>query len=161
MHVFQSESTLYSCLNVKELLAWNRSDIRRLSDCSGTRTHSHLVRKRTLNHLAKLAKWLSCVVSIYMYRAFDCMFLSCHVRVFQSEFTLYSCPNVIELLARNRRDIWRLSDCNGTRTHNYLVRKPTLNHINKMLFRVPLQTLNLPILHLFRARSSLTFRQVR
>ena len=29
-----------------------------LSDCNGTRTHNHLIRKRTLNHLAKLAKWL-------------------------------------------------------------------------------------------------------
>ena len=28
-------------------------------DCSWTRTHNHLVLKRTLNHLAKLAKWLS------------------------------------------------------------------------------------------------------
>ena len=27
-----------------------------LSDCNGTRTHNHLVRKRTLNHLAKLVK---------------------------------------------------------------------------------------------------------
>ena len=27
MYVFQSESTLYSCLNVKELLARNRRDI--------------------------------------------------------------------------------------------------------------------------------------
>ena len=27
-----------------------------LSDCNGIRTHNHLVRKRTLNHLAKLAK---------------------------------------------------------------------------------------------------------
>ena len=26
------------------------------SDCNGTRTHYHLVRKRTLNYLAKLAK---------------------------------------------------------------------------------------------------------
>ena len=26
------------------------------SDCNGTRTHNHLIRKRTLNHLAKLAK---------------------------------------------------------------------------------------------------------
>ena len=26
------------------------------SECNGTRTHNHLVRKRTLNHLAKLAK---------------------------------------------------------------------------------------------------------
>ena len=45
---------------------------------------------------------------------------------FQSEFTLYSCLNVKELFARNRRDIWRLSDSNGTRTYyNYLVRKQT------------------------------------
>ena len=48
---------------------------------NGTRTHNHLVRKRTLNHLAKLAKSLSCVVSIYLYGAFDSMFLSCHVRI--------------------------------------------------------------------------------
>ena len=41
-----------------------------------------LFRTRTLNHLAKLAKWWSCVVSTYLYGAFDCMFLSCHVRVF-------------------------------------------------------------------------------
>ena len=43
-----------------------------------TRTHNHLVLKRTLNHLAKLAKWSSCVLSTYLYGAFDCMFLSCH-----------------------------------------------------------------------------------
>ena len=49
--------------------------------CNWTRTHNHLVHKRTLNHLAKLAKRLSCVVSTYLYGAFDCMFLSCHVRV--------------------------------------------------------------------------------
>ena len=33
--------------------------------------------KRTLNRIAKLAKWLSCVVSTYLYGAFDRMFLSC------------------------------------------------------------------------------------
>ena len=44
-----------------------------------TQTHNHLVHKRTLNHLAKLAKWLSCVVSTYLYGAVDCMFLPCHV----------------------------------------------------------------------------------
>ena len=85
---FESESTLYSCLNVKELLARSRRPISRLSDCKGTRTHNHLVRKRTLNHLAKLAKWLSCAVSTYLYGAFDCMFLSCHVRVWQWIHTL-------------------------------------------------------------------------
>ena len=59
-----------------------------LSDCNWTRTHNHLVHKRTLNHLAKLAKWLSCVVSTYLYGAIDCMFLSCHVRVSEWIHTL-------------------------------------------------------------------------
>ena len=55
---------------------------------------------------------------------------SCHVRyVFQSESTLYSCLNVRELLARSRREIWSLIDCNWTRTHNHLVHKRTLNHL--------------------------------
>ena len=49
--------------------------------CNGTWIYNHLVRKRTLNHLAKLAKCLSCVVSTYQHFASDCMFLSCHVRV--------------------------------------------------------------------------------
>ena len=85
---FESESTLYSRLNVKKLIARSRRHIWRLSDCNGTRTHNHLVRKRTLNHLAKLAKWLSCAVSTSLYGAFDCMFLSCHVRVWQWIHTL-------------------------------------------------------------------------
>ena len=70
-YAFQSESTLYSCLNVKELLARSRCEILNLIDCNWTRTHSHLVHKRTLNHLAKMVKRLSCVVSTYLYGAFD------------------------------------------------------------------------------------------
>ena len=49
--------------------------------------------------------------------------------VLQSESTHYGGLNVKELLARNRRDIWSLSDCNETRTYNHLVRKRTLNHL--------------------------------
>ena len=56
MHAFQSESTLYSCLNVKELLARSRHEIGSLSDCNWTRTHNHLGHKQTLNNLAKLAR---------------------------------------------------------------------------------------------------------
>ena len=56
---FQSESTVCSCLNAKELLARSRREIWRLSNCNWTRTQNHLVRKRTLTHLASLAKWLS------------------------------------------------------------------------------------------------------
>ena len=58
------------------------------SDCNWTRILNHLARKRTLNHLAKLAKWLNCVLSTYLYSAFDCMFLSCHVRVSEWIHTL-------------------------------------------------------------------------
>ena len=95
---------------------------------------------------------------------------------FQSESTLYSCLNVKELLARSRRKIWSLSDCNGTQTHNHLVRKRTLKHLVKLAslakwlsvrlqtkwlwVRVPLQSLKLQISHLLWVRSSLTFRQL-
>ena len=43
---FHCESTLHSCLNVKELLAQSRRHIWRLIDCNGTR-------------LVSFAKWLS------------------------------------------------------------------------------------------------------
>ena len=36
-YAFQIEITLYSCLSVKELLAWNRRDIWNSSDWNGTR----------------------------------------------------------------------------------------------------------------------------
>ena len=65
-YAFHSESTLYSCLNVKELLTRSRGEIWKLSDSNWTRTQNHLVPKRTLNHLVKLAKWLSCVLSTYL-----------------------------------------------------------------------------------------------
>ena len=44
-YAFQSESTLCSCLNVKELFAWIRCKIWSLSDCNWTRTHNHFVYK--------------------------------------------------------------------------------------------------------------------
>ena len=56
-------------------------DAQALSDSNKIRTHKHLVRKRILNHLAKVAKCSSCGVSTYLHGAFNCMLLSCHVRV--------------------------------------------------------------------------------
>ena len=87
-YAFHSESTLYSCLNFKELFAQNRHKISSLSDCKWSRTHNHLVCKRTLNHLAKLTKSLSGVVSCCLHGVFDCMFLSYHVRVSEWIYTL-------------------------------------------------------------------------
>ena len=54
------------------------------------------------------------------------MFFSCHA---QSEWTLYSWLNVKEPLARNRGNIWSLSDWNRTRPYNHLVRKRTIKHL--------------------------------
>ena len=59
------------CLNVKELLARSRCQNWSLSEGNAIWTHNHLVCMWTLNHLAKLTKWLSFVVSTYLYGAFD------------------------------------------------------------------------------------------
>ena len=131
MYVFQNESTLYSCVNLLELLGQSKHEMGSLSDCNWTWTHSQIVHKRTLNHLAKPAKWLSRVMGTYiMVHSTLC---SCHITyVFQRESTLYSSMNVKELLARNKRKIWSLSDCNWTRIYNHLVRKGKPNHLAKL-----------------------------
>ena len=81
-----SRTYSYSYLNVKEHLARNRRDILNFSASNGIRIHNHLLSKRTLNHLTKLAKWLSCVVSTNLYGAFDCIL--CQVRVSEWIHTL-------------------------------------------------------------------------
>ena len=130
-YTFQSEFTLYICLNVKVLLSRNRCHIWSLSDYNGTRTHNHLVCKRKVNHLAKQSNdWAVLWVLICTVHLTICFYHATFA--FQSEFTLYICLNVKELLAQNRRHIWSLSDCNETRTHNHLVCKWTLNHLAKL-----------------------------
>ena len=76
------------CLNVTELLARSRCNIWSLSDSNETWTHNHLLHKKTLNHFTKLVKWLSYVVSTYLYQAIDCLLLSCHVWVSEWIHTL-------------------------------------------------------------------------
>ena len=120
-YVSQSKSRLRSCLEVKELLAQNRRDIWSLCDINGIRTHNHLVRKQTLNHLAKLAKWLSCVVSTNLYSGFNCMLL-CHVRVL--EWIHF----IVAWMSRNSL-LKSLCDSNRIQIHNHLVQKQTLTQI--------------------------------
>ena len=87
-YAFQSKSTLYSCLNVKENLAQNKCDICSLSDCNGTRTHNHLVRKQTTVY----PKWPNDGAVLWI------LLCTVHLTVcpyhetsaFQSESTLYS-----------------------------------------------------------------------
>ena len=128
---FQRESILHSCLNVKGRLAQKRPNIWSLSDSKWTGIRIHSVRKRTLNHLIKRAKWLSCVVIICLYWSFDWMFLSCPLRVSEWLHT-QSFSECQKVLAQNRRDIWILIDRNGTSSRNHLVRKQALNHLPKL-----------------------------
>ena len=95
-YAFQSESTLYSRLNSKVLLARNRRDIWNLSDSNGVRTRNHLACKRTLNLLAKLANLFFLMIElrceclsvrcIWLY-ILSC--LPCHVRVSEWIYTLW------------------------------------------------------------------------
>ena len=58
-----------------------------------------------------------------------CVFIMSHTRF---RVNLFSYLNVRQFLARRRRDIWDISDCNRIRTHNHLVRKGTLFHLAKL-----------------------------
>ena len=89
---FQSESTLYNCLNVKKLLAFNRHDIC-LSGSNGIQTHNQLVHKQTLNvQLNWPNDWAVLWVLFCTVHLTACYYHATYV--FQSESTLYSCLNV-------------------------------------------------------------------
>ena len=55
---FRVDRNFITCLNVKEIVVRSRRHIWSLSDSKVIRAHNHLVRKRTLNHLAKLTTML-------------------------------------------------------------------------------------------------------
>ena len=80
-YVFQSESTLYCCLNFKALLARSRRKIWSLSDYKWTRTQNHLTNKRTLNHLAKLAIWPNGWVFDYELSGFGFESICSHIKL--------------------------------------------------------------------------------
>ena len=50
-----------------------------------TRPHNQFIAEWTLIHLVKMAKWLNCVVSAYLYDVFHSMLF---LYLFQSESTL-------------------------------------------------------------------------
>ena len=97
---FQVKSIILSCLNVEHLRARNRSEIWSLSKCNHSRSHNHLVPQKRLNHLKNVTEWLRSDVGTYLYNAFDCIFLSCHVRISMLIHNLY------------------LSECRTTRCSN-------------------------------------------
>ena len=81
-YAYQSESTLYICPNVNELISKSNRDICILSDTNGILMNNHLVYKQRINRLAWLVKRLSFVVSTCLERAFYCILLSSQVLVY-------------------------------------------------------------------------------
>ena len=80
--------------------------------------------------------WCIIEKTFSMKRTINTLLVVCSYHVmyaFQNESTFYSCLNVKELLARNRHDIWSLSDWNGARTHKFLVCKWTFKHLPKLV----------------------------
>ena len=118
MYAFQSESTLYIGVNLKRLLTQNKRQIWSLNDCNGIRTHNHW-----LNDCAEL--WvLTGTVHLTV--------CSSHVSyTFQSESLLYIGVNMKELVTRIRHNVWILSECNASQTHNHLICKRNFNYFPK------------------------------
>ena len=58
------------------------------------------------------------LVSTYLYGAFNCMLLSCHVRVSELNYTLQLSECQVTLSSKH---VWSLSDSNRFRIHNHLV----------------------------------------
>lgn len=117
-------------VNIKDLIAPNRYNIWNISDCEGTRTHNHLSCKQTPDQLAEPAKWLGCILSTYICGAMAVL-INSHIN-FKGQSTLCNCLNLRDLLVQRRNNIWNLSNCNGSRTHYHLVRKRTLNYLDKL-----------------------------
>ena len=91
----------------------------------------NIVHKQTLNHLAKLVKWLSCIVSTYLYDTFW-LYVLCHICISKwidilqlSECQETACLKQAQNLTFKWLQLW-------TQTHNHLVHKQTLNHIAKL-----------------------------
>ena len=88
--------------NSSRSLCWR---VNNLVTATGLKLKQPLSSSTYTQHLGKLAKWLSCVVSTYVYDSFDYMFLSCNVK--HAHFQNF--------LAQNKRNIWNMRNCNGTR----------------------------------------------
>ena len=70
---------------------------------------------------------MSWIVSRYLCRTFYCMSLSCTVPISDWIHTLYL-PECQNILVPKRSDIWKLNDCQRTRSDNHLVLKKIFNH---------------------------------
>ena len=129
----QSESKLYSVLNVKELHArswrdilkfkWQQLDLNPEPFGSWMNTQPF---GQTGQIIELCSEYLS-VRRIWQYPFFMSL------TRFQSESALCCCMNGKELRAWSRPKISNLNDCNWTRTWNHLVCKWTVNHLAKLV----------------------------
>ena len=105
------------CLNIKDFFARSRHHILSSIYSNRIRTHNHLVHKQMLKPSVRPAKWFSCVVSTYLYCAFGCFFLSCHIWVSEWVHTLelpYCQGTPYSKQARYLKSKWLQVDSNSS-----------------------------------------------
>ena len=128
---FQSESTLYIYLDVKEFLARSRRHIWSLSDSNGLQTHNHLVQRQKLNHLTKLlslAKWLSVLLwakwlwvqipLLSLSKFIICLWIRQRSRDVNTDFTLKHCLFGAVKLMKNADPYKYKYNCYGIGFHS-------------------------------------------
>ena len=86
----------------------------------------------TKNFLEKCPAAFRSFSQVGIFQEIKCNLFNCMLSPFSEWIYSIVFLNVKELLARSRCHIWSLSDSNGIRTHNHLVRKRTLNHLAKL-----------------------------
>ena len=91
-----------------------------LTDCNWTRTHNHLVRKRTLNHLAKLAILAILAKWLIVYELSGCGFESSYS---QLDFAPASSKEILDIQATIKCGftLKRISDM--TKRYSHLKKK--------------------------------------
>ena len=127
-YAFQSESTLFSCVDVKELLAWRRCEIWSLRDCNETQTHNQ-TNTQLFSQTGQMIELCYEYLSLWCIWLYVLILSRMRFRVNSHSIVAWFSRNS---LLENRCRIWSLSDCNGTWTHNDLVHKRTLNHLAKL-----------------------------
>ena len=88
-YAFQSYSTLYSWLNVKEIIARKRREIWSLNEYNWTGTNNNFVCKKNTQLFRQTGQMIDLSCEYLSVRCIDCIFFSCHLRISERIQTLY------------------------------------------------------------------------
>ena len=112
-----------------DLFSWNKQNINFSMDLFWQIPRNDQNKKKTKKKNYYYSVFLF-FLNMSKYISLLCVFF-CHIHGYK-ESTFCNSFTVKEFLAQDRRDIWKLTDFNGTRTNNHLHRKRRINHLVQM-----------------------------